>query len=88
MTLTLELSPEQERVLQIRAMLNRQKPNEYAAQLLEKTLTSPPEGQHERPFYETATTEEWLAAFDEWVNSHDPNGPVLFNDSREAIYED
>ncbi|HEV2665599.1 MAG TPA: hypothetical protein VG324_11840 [Blastocatellia bacterium] len=42
----------------------------------------------ERPFYETATTEEWLKAFNEWVESHDPNTPVILDDSREVIYED
>jgi hypothetical protein len=40
----------------------------------------------ERPFYETATTEEWLKAFNEWVESHDPNTPVILDDSREVIY--
>lgn len=88
MTLTLNLSPEQERTLRIRATVNGRAADEYTLELLDKTLTAPPEGQHERPFYETATTEEWLAAFDEWVNSHDPNGPVLLDDSREVIYED
>ena len=44
--------------------------------------------QENRPFYETATTEEWLKAFNEWVESHDPNTPVILDDSREAIYGD
>jgi hypothetical protein len=44
--------------------------------------------QEERPFYETATTEEWLKAFNEWVESHDPNTPMILDDSREAIYGD
>lgn len=42
----------------------------------------------ERPFYETATTEEWLREFNDWVASHDPNTPVILDDSREAIYGD
>lgn len=41
-----------------------------------------------KPFYETATREEWLQAFNEWVTSHDPNTPVIIEDSREAIYGD
>ncbi len=65
MTLILDLSLEQERVLAIRATINGKKPNDYAVELLDKTLMSPPEGQQARPFYETATTEEWIAAFDE-----------------------
>ena len=42
----------------------------------------------EKPFYETAPREEWLKAFNEWVDSHDPNTPVILDDSREAIYGD
>jgi hypothetical protein len=45
-------------------------------------------GAPEKPFYETATREEWLKAFNEWVDSHDPNTPVILDDSREAIYGD
>lgn len=44
--------------------------------------------QEERPFYETATTEEWLKEFNAWVESHDPNTPVILDDSRAAIYGD
>jgi len=44
--------------------------------------------QEERPFYETATTEEWLKEFNAWVESHDPNTPVILDDSRGAIYGD
>ncbi|MCG3128480.1 MAG: hypothetical protein CHACPFDD_03369 [Phycisphaerae bacterium] len=32
------------------------------------------------------TTEEWLAEFDAWVDSHKPAGNVA-DDSREGIYE-
>lgn len=49
----------------------------------------PLNGEHgDRPFHETATTEEWLKAFNEWVDSHDSNTPVILDDSREAIYGD
>lgn len=40
----------------------------------------------EKPFYETATRDEWLKAFNHWVESHDPDTPVIPDDSREAIY--
>ena len=43
----------------------------------------------ERPFYETATPQEWVRAFSEWVESHrDLNLPLLSNEaiSRESIY--
>ncbi|MEA5512314.1 hypothetical protein VB715_21305 [Crocosphaera sp. UHCC 0190] len=42
----------------------------------------------ERPFYETATTEEWIAAFREWAESHSHDSPMLSDEaiSRESIY--
>jgi len=43
----------------------------------------------ERPFYETATPTEWVAAFQEWVESHRGlNLPTLSDEaiSRESIY--
>ncbi len=45
--------------------------------------------QEVRPFYDTATPEEWSAAFREWVDSHrDLNFPPLSDEaiSRESIY--
>ena len=57
--------------------------------LLLRTLAEGVNGDTpERPFYETASTEEWLKAFNEWVDSHDPDTPVILDDSREAIYGD
>ncbi|MDQ3014028.1 MAG: hypothetical protein M3X11_25405 [Acidobacteriota bacterium] len=46
------------------------------------------EKQEERPFYETATPEEWIRELNAWAASHDPNTPVILDDSREAIYGD
>ena len=44
----------------------------------------------ERPFYETATKEEWIAAFREWTESHryEEDSPILSDEviSRESIY--
>jgi hypothetical protein len=57
----------------------------YLDALLEQLVQS----QQERPFYETATTEEWLVAFREWVDSHRGlNFPSLSDEaiSRESIY--
>ena len=47
------------------------------------------QGLPEKPFYETATAEEWIAAFTEWTESHHdlPRVPVSAY-SREADYED
>jgi hypothetical protein len=55
----------------------------------------PPDGEHYgggigRPFYETATPEEWVAAFTNWAESHGSNTPGLTREdvSRERMYED
>ncbi|CCQ49361.1 hypothetical protein [Crocosphaera watsonii] len=42
----------------------------------------------ERPFYETATTSEWITAFLSWAESHHHDGPILSDEaiSRESIY--
>lgn len=44
----------------------------------------------EKLFYETATPEEWVKAFREWAESHDPNIPLLSLEdvSRESLYDD
>ncbi len=41
----------------------------------------------ERPFYETATAEEWIRAFRAWADSHDRNTPLLsdYAVSRESM---
>jgi hypothetical protein len=43
-----------------------------------------------RPFYETATDEEWVREFTKWAESHGPNTPGLTKEdvSRERMYED
>jgi len=42
-----------------------------------------------RPFYETATPEEWVAALREWGDSHPRTGVPLSDEAmdRESIYE-
>lgn len=51
-------------------------------------IATPEENRKERPFYETATPEEWIRELNAWAASHDPNTPVILDDSREAIYGD
>ena len=59
----------------------KQRPNERFRLIPLRT----DEGQ----FHETATTEEWIQAFDEWAKSHDPHTPPLSDEaiSRDSIYE-
>lgn len=42
------------------------------------------------PFYETATKEEWIKAFEKWTKSHGEDTPLLsdYAVSRESIYEE
>lgn len=48
-----------------------------------------PEEGEERPFYETATPEEWVIEFTKWAESHGPNTPGLTREdvSRERMYK-
>lgn len=92
MALILDLSPRQEAALREKAAQEGREEREYALGVLDHALGTAAEvmtkAPEERPFYETATAEEWVAAWHEWTHSHDPNIPVLLNDSREIIYED
>jgi len=86
MTLVLDLSPEQEAALREKAAQEGRAEQEYALSLLGSALGVAP--AKTRPFYKTATPEEWVKALQEWTHSHDPNGAVLLDDNREVIYED
>lgn len=48
------------------------------------------EKEEQRPFYETATAQEWVKAFREWAANHHHNAPPLgdYALSRESMYED
>ena len=85
MTLILDLSPEQEAALREKAAREGRPEQEYALSLLGDALGAAPAPA--RPFYETATPEEWVKALHEWTHSHDLNGAVLLDDRREVIYE-
>ena len=54
------------------------------------TNGAPAAPTEERPFYETATPEEWVKAFRAWADSldYDTPGLTLEDVSRESIYED
>ncbi len=56
---------------------------------IEDKLEEVKDKPQEKPFYEAATTEEWLAEFHRWLDSHkDKNYLVLPDEaySRENIY--
>ena len=93
MTVTIELKPEIEKRLAEKAKQNGFPMETFIEVFIEDNLEkgeTSTEGK-EKPFYETATTEEWIAEFDKWVDSHkDKNYPVLPDEAydRGNIYED
>jgi len=80
-----EIAPEIARAIIAQATLRGLSVNDYLRQLLGlngllQELSPAPETEatrHERPFYETATAEEWVREFTKWADSHDPNTPAL-----------
>lgn len=92
MSLTIELKPETEKRLAEKAAQKGLKIETLIEVFIEDKLKDEPETsteEKEKPFYETATKEEWLAEFHRWVDSHkDKDYPVLPDEaySRENIY--
>jgi len=92
MTVTIELKPEIEKRLAERARQKNLKIETYLEVFIEDNLKDEPEiltEEKEKTFSETATTEEWLEKFHQWLDSHkDKNYPVLPDEaySRENIY--
>jgi hypothetical protein len=50
----------------------------------------PIEAERKVPLCESLSAEEWIKQFHEWLDSHDPDLPVLPDEAlrRESIYED
>lgn len=84
MTLTIELAPEVEEQLRREAEQQGMASETYARQLLEERLLP----AQELPFWARASREEWLQAFNEWMDSHDANLPPLPDEAynRESFY--
>lgn len=81
MTTTLTSSPEQQTA-------SHGQERQETLRRLDEMLGIADASPGQQPFYERATAQEWIAAFHLWLGSHDPDSPVLLDDSREAIYED
>lgn len=58
--------------------------DEFVEQSLPEPVTTVE--QQEKPFYETASPDEWVKSFHEWAMSHTAL-PVVADDSRASIYE-
>jgi hypothetical protein len=85
MALTIELSPESEAALRAQAQARGLTIEQWLVEVAE---------QHAPPasiaHLQKTNPQEWARHFDAWVNSHDPNTPVLSDEamSRESIYPD
>ena len=86
MTLTIHLPPEKEAVFKAEAQLRGLSVEQWLLEVAE---------QHVQParsiaYLQKTDPQEWARQFDEWVNSHDPDTPVLSDEamSRESIYPD
>jgi hypothetical protein len=78
MALTIELPREKEDVLRDAAARRGVPPEDYARELLERSL----------PRTAARTPEERARAFQEWADSHGHVTAVVQDDSRESMYED
>jgi hypothetical protein len=77
-----------ETITRLLAKISNRTPSEIKPHLntMLEQLVQP---SRERPFYETATPQEWVTAFTEWVESHrELNLPSLSDEaiSRSSIY--
>ncbi|MBX3279990.1 MAG: hypothetical protein KF868_18465 [Acidobacteria bacterium] len=84
MTITIEIPPDLDRKLRDEAERQGLSVDDYARRLLEERLSE----TEAPPFWATATPEEWLRAFDDWMDSHDATLPPLSAAavSRESFY--
>jgi hypothetical protein len=85
MTLTIHVAPEVEQRLREEAARRGQEADEYVSELLSAILPD-----RQRPFYETASPEEWVRAFREWAASHKGTGTPIPDEAlrRENMYDD
>jgi hypothetical protein len=87
MTLMIELPPELENRLRAIATQHGLDATDYVLRLIEQNLPAPEATG--KSLWNTVPPDEWLRAFDEWANSHDPSIPLLSDKavSRASFYE-
>ena len=85
MNLTIQLSDEKAEALRTQAEAQGLTVERWLEQIAEQYL-QPVSIAH----LQKTNPQEWARQFDAWVNSHDPNTPVLSDEamSRESIYPD
>jgi hypothetical protein len=86
MTLTIDLPPDKEAVFKAEAQLRGLSVEQWIVEVAEQQVRHAGSVAH----LQKTNPEEWVRRFDEWLNSHDPNTPVLSDEamSRDSIYPD
>lgn len=84
MALMVQIRSELEKRIEAEAAKRGVSVDEYVQMILERMLVSP----GELPSWMKASKEEWLKAFNAWMDSHDPALPPLSDAavSRESFY--
>ena len=88
MTITLELKPETEARAIEQAAAHGLPVEDFLASVIEGSLNGGEGSLATELSCDTTRPEERARAWEEWATSHDPNTPVILDDSREAIYGD
>ena len=85
MTVTLNLPPEKEAAFKAQARARGLSLEQWMLDVADQSV-EPVSIAH----LQKTNPEEWARHFDAWVDSHDPNTPVLSDEdmSRESIYPD
>ena len=85
-TVTIQIAPQTAALLEARAAAQGVSLDDLLRAVFEQSNGA----KEERPFYETATPEEWVQEFTKWAESHGTNTPGLTREdvSRERMYED
>ena len=84
MTVTLELKPELESRVNAKAKSFGKTVENFLVEIIEVSLIQKGD---EKPFYQTASDDEWIAELDSLAAFSDKI-PSTFDDSRESIYGD
>ena len=85
MTVTLNLSPEKEAAFKAQAQVRGLSLEQWLLEVADQSVQIPSIAHLQK-----TDPQEWARYFDAWVDSHDPNTPVLSDEvmSRESIYPD
>ena len=86
MTLTIHLAPEKEAVFKAAADIRGLSVEQWLVDVADQHVQPTGSIAH----LQKSNPQEWVRRFDEWVNSHDPNTPLLSDEamSRDSIYPD